>query len=141
MSKSCHPELCIYWLMKIPPYFGHSVWIAQNENMIQMLSRCCVMVRNFNPINTKNSDSKVITGEVRPFLSHERIWPKLWFLHWKLILYYFIVFQDQGLDFGLEVLPCTNPPGVKIFGSAPQFHAKNFSHTFYHGQDYEIPGE
>ena len=50
-------------------------------------------------------------------------------------------FQDQGLDFGLEVLPCTNPPGVKIFGSAPQFHAKNFSHTFYHGQDYEIPGE
>jgi len=50
------------------------------------------------------------------------------------------IYQDQGLDFGLEVLPCTNPPGVKIFGSAPQFHAKNFSHTFYHGQDYEIPG-
>lgn len=50
------------------------------------------------------------------------------------------IYQDQGLDFGLEVLPCTNPPGVKIFGSAPQFHAKNFSHIFVHGQDYEIPG-
>lgn len=50
------------------------------------------------------------------------------------------IYQDQGLDFGLEVLPCTDPPGVKIFGSAPQFHAKNFSHIFVHGQDYEIPG-
>ena len=53
----------------------------------------------------------------------------------------FFLFQDQGLDFGLEVLPCSDPPGVKIFGSAPQFHAKNFSHIFVHGQDYEIPGE
>lgn len=50
------------------------------------------------------------------------------------------IYQDQGLDFGLEVLPCSDPPGVKIFGSAPQFHAKNFSHIFVHGQDYEIPG-
>ena len=50
-------------------------------------------------------------------------------------------FQDRGLDFGLQVLPCSSPPGVKIFGSAPQFNAKNFSHVFVHGNDYEIPGK
>ena len=50
-------------------------------------------------------------------------------------------FQDRGLDFGLTVLPCSTPPGVKIFGSAPQFNAKNFSHVFVHGSDYEIPGK
>ena len=49
--------------------------------------------------------------------------------------------QDRGLDFGLTVLPCSTPPGVKIFGSAPQFNAKNFSHVFVHGSDYEIPGK
>jgi len=50
------------------------------------------------------------------------------------------IYQGSGLDFGLQVLPCSNPPGVKIFGSAPQFNAKNFSHIFVHGNDYEIPG-
>ena len=50
-------------------------------------------------------------------------------------------FQDRGLDFGLQVMPCSTPPGVKIFGSAPQFNAKNFSHIFVHGNDYEIPGK
>lgn len=50
------------------------------------------------------------------------------------------IYQDRGLDFGLTVLPCSTPPGVKIFGSAPQFNAKNFSHVFVHGSDYEIPG-
>jgi len=50
------------------------------------------------------------------------------------------IYQDRGLDFGLQVMPCSTPPGVKIFGSAPQFNAKNFSHIFVHGNDYEIPG-
>jgi len=50
------------------------------------------------------------------------------------------IYQDRGLNFGLQVLPCSSPPGVKIFGSAPQFNAKNFSHVFVHGSDYEIPG-
>jgi len=50
------------------------------------------------------------------------------------------IYQDRGLDFGLQVMPCSTPPGVKIFGSAPQFNAKNFSHVFVHGNDYEIPG-
>ena len=52
-----------------------------------------------------------------------------------------IYFQDRGIDFGLEVMPCSDPPGVKIFGYAPQFNAKNFSHIFVHGNDYEIPGK
>ena len=38
-------------------------------------------------------------------------------------------------------MPCSDPPGVKIFGYAPQFNAKNFSHIFVHGNDYEIPGK
>jgi len=50
------------------------------------------------------------------------------------------IYQDRGIDFGLEVMPCSDPPGVKIFGYAPQFNAKNFSHIFVHGNDYEIPG-
>ena len=57
------------------------------------------------------------------------------------IYIYKFFFQDRGLDFGLTVLPCSTPPGVKIFGSAPQFNAKNFSHVFVHGSDYEIPGK
>ena len=57
-----------------------------------------------------------------------------------IYIFYFF-FQDRGLDFGLTVLPCSTPPGVKIFGSAPQFNAKNFSHVFVHGSDYEIPGK
>ena len=55
--------------------------------------------------------------------------------------FYLFSFQERGIDFGLEVMPCSDPPGVKIFGYAPQFNAKNFSHIFVHGNDYEIPGK
>ena len=63
------------------------------------------------------------------------------FLKEVMIYKIFFLFQDRGLNFGLQVLPCSSPPGVKIFGSAPQFNAKNFSHVFVHGSDYEIPGK
>ncbi len=50
-------------------------------------------------------------------------------------------FQDQGLSFGMKVLPCNDEPGVQIFGYAPQFSAKNFSHVFSHEDQYDIPGK
>ena len=51
------------------------------------------------------------------------------------------LFQDQGLSFGMRVLPCNDEPGVQIFGYAPQFSAKNFSHVFSHEDQYDIPGK
>ena len=65
----------------------------------------------------------------------------LLYTHHIYLQFLFFFLQDRGLDFGLTVLPCSTPPGVKIFGSAPQFNAKNFSHVFVHGSDYEIPGK
>ena len=38
-------------------------------------------------------------------------------------------------------MPCQHPPGVEIYGSAPQFNAKNFSHIFTHKAEYEVPGK
>ena len=38
-------------------------------------------------------------------------------------------------------MPCQQPPGVEIYGSAPQFNAKNFSHIFTHKAEYEVPGK
>merc|ERR1711894_613537 len=42
------------------------------------------------------------------------------------------IYQEMPLSFGIRVLACRDPPGVEMFGSAPQFHAKNFSHVFTH---------
>ena len=41
----------------------------------------------------------------------------------------------------MRVMPCQHPPGVEIYGSAPQFNAKNFSHIFTHKAEYEVPGK
>ena len=35
--------------------------------------------------------------------------------------------------FGMRVLHCQEPPGLELFGHAPQFNARNFSHVFKHG--------
>lgn len=50
------------------------------------------------------------------------------------------IYQGKGLTFGMRVMPCATPPGVEIYGHAPQFNSKNFSHIFTHGSDYAIPG-
>lgn len=50
------------------------------------------------------------------------------------------IYQDRALSFGMRVLPCNAEPGVEIFGYAPQFSAKNFSHVFSHEDQYDIPG-
>ena len=49
--------------------------------------------------------------------------------------------QKMPLSFGIRVLACRDPPGVEMFGSAPQFHAKNFSHVFTHQSQYDVPGK
>ena len=38
--------------------------------------------------------------------------------------------------FGMRVLHCQEPPGLELFGHAPQFNANNFSHVFKHGSRY-----
>eukprot|EP00096_Caligus_rogercresseyi_P011557 TRINITY_DN4566_c0_g1_i2.p2 TRINITY_DN4566_c0_g1~~TRINITY_DN4566_c0_g1_i2.p2 ORF type:complete len:359 (-),score=69.22 TRINITY_DN4566_c0_g1_i2:1995-3071(-) len=50
------------------------------------------------------------------------------------------VYQDKDLTFGMRVLPCRKVPGVEIYGYAPQFNAKNFSHIFTHKSQYVVPG-
>jgi len=50
------------------------------------------------------------------------------------------VFKDAPVNFGMKVLNCQEPPGLELFGHAPQFHAYNFSHVFKHGSKYEVPG-
>jgi len=49
-------------------------------------------------------------------------------------------YQKKDIAFGMRVMPCQSPPGVEIYGSAPQFNAKNFSHIFTHKAEYEVPG-
>lgn len=49
-------------------------------------------------------------------------------------------FKGSPVMFGMRVLHCQEPPGLELFGHAPQFNAKNFSHVFKHGSRYEIPG-
>jgi len=49
-------------------------------------------------------------------------------------------FKDSPVMFGMRVLHCQEPPGLELFGHAPQFNANNFSHVFKHGSRYEIPG-
>lgn len=49
-------------------------------------------------------------------------------------------YQKKDIAFGMRVMPCQQPPGVEIYGSAPQFNAKNFSHIFTHKAEYEVPG-
>ena len=41
--------------------------------------------------------------------------------------------QDSPVMFGMRVLHCQEPPGLELFGHAPQFNANNFSHVFKHG--------
>lgn len=50
------------------------------------------------------------------------------------------IYQARELSFGMKVLPCNEEPGVEIFGYAPQFSSKNFSHVFSHEDQYDIPG-
>ncbi|TRY68627.1 hypothetical protein TCAL_15087 [Tigriopus californicus] len=50
------------------------------------------------------------------------------------------MYQDKALSFGMRVLPCQDPPGVEVFGSAPQFNTENFSHVFTHRSQYDLPG-
>jgi len=49
-------------------------------------------------------------------------------------------FKGSPVMFGMRVLHCQEPPGLELFGHAPQFNANNFSHVFKHGSRYEIPG-
>merc|ERR1719336_764957 len=42
-------------------------------------------------------------------------------------------FKDSPVMFGMRVLHCQEPPGLELFGHAPQFNANNFSHVFKHG--------
>jgi len=49
-------------------------------------------------------------------------------------------FKENPVTFGMRVLYCQEPPGLELFGHAPQFNAQNFSHVFKHGSRYEIPG-
>ena len=49
-------------------------------------------------------------------------------------------FKNNSVMFGMRVLYCQEPPGLELFGHAPQFNANNFSHVFKHGSRYEIPG-
>ena len=41
--------------------------------------------------------------------------------------------QGSPVMFGMRVLHCQEPPGLELFGHAPQFNANNFSHVFKHG--------
>ena len=45
--------------------------------------------------------------------------------------------QGSPVMFGMRVLHCQEPPGLELFGHAPQFNANNFSHVFKHGSRYE----
>jgi hypothetical protein len=49
--------------------------------------------------------------------------------------------QEHEMSFGMRVLPCHEDPGIELFGYAPQLSQKNFSHVFYHADEYEIPGK
>ena len=42
-------------------------------------------------------------------------------------------FKNNPVMFGMRVLYCQEPPGLELFGHAPQFNANNFSHVFKHG--------
>ena len=42
-------------------------------------------------------------------------------------------FKNNSVMFGMRVLYCQEPPGLELFGHAPQFNANNFSHVFKHG--------
>jgi len=50
------------------------------------------------------------------------------------------MFQKKPVNFGMKVMPCQEPPGLELFGHAPQFNAYNFSHVFKHGSKYKVPG-
>jgi len=50
------------------------------------------------------------------------------------------MFKEKPVRFGMKVLNCQEPPGLELFGHAPQFNAYNFSHVFKHGSKYEVPG-
>ena len=45
--------------------------------------------------------------------------------------------QGSPVMFGMRVLHCQEPPGLELFGHAPQFNANNFSHVFKHGSRYK----
>ena len=36
---------------------------------------------------------------------------------------------------------CESPPGVEIFGYAPQYNTQHFSHIFTHKAEYQVPGK
>ena len=40
----------------------------------------------------------------------------------------------------MRALPCKSPPGVEIFGYAPQYNTQHFSHIFTHKAEYQVPG-
>jgi len=50
------------------------------------------------------------------------------------------MFKEKPVRFGMKVHNCQEPPGLELFGHAPQFNAFNFSHVFKHGSRYEVPG-
>ena len=55
-----------------------------------------------------------------------------------VILKVITIFQDSPVMFGMRVLHCQEPPGLELFGHAPQFNANNFSHVFKHGSRYGL---
>jgi len=50
------------------------------------------------------------------------------------------IYQGKDISFGMRALPCKTPPGVEIFGYAPQYNTQHFSHIFTHKAEYEVPG-
>ena len=75
-------------------------------------------------------------------LYHRSISKKCVLLLKKIFQINFCLFlQERELSFGMRVLPCNDEPGVEIFGHAPQFSPKNFSHVFSHEDQYDIPGK
>jgi len=50
------------------------------------------------------------------------------------------MFKEKPVTFGMKVHNCQEPPGLELFGHAPQFNAYNFTHVFKHGSKYEVPG-
>lgn len=50
------------------------------------------------------------------------------------------IYQEKDISFGMRALPCKSPPGVEIFGYAPQYNTQHFSHIFTHKAEYQVPG-
>jgi len=49
------------------------------------------------------------------------------------------MFKGSTVSFGIRVHQCQEPPGLEIFGDAPQFLEANFSHIFQDGAKYQVP--